>query len=167
MKVKGYLGSAACLLDLFSAMQQFFCLNCCIAAGIEVECNTNLQGQLIMKTDEGMTRAGAEWLRLSAVDPCLYAELYRKSTAPMESLKPTALNAAEGTAGATEKWAMHMMECMRSSFATDKYSVDSLNAVKEFAALSNESGIEHMAACTEIAKQAQMESAEFMLGGAS
>ncbi len=119
-----------------------------------------------MTNVEEMAKAGSEAFGQFATDPTSYSDLYRKSTQTVEALTLTMLKAAESTAEVTGKWTMDTLGQMRSSFAAGSDGIDYANAAKDFASASAESAAQYFAAYTDIAKQAQIESAEIVLGSA-
>lgn len=100
----------------------------------------------------------------SPFDPKSVLDITRKSTETTEALTSTALKAAESFAEQTGKWTLESLARTKGALKVGKEPTEIANATKEWASASVESASEHFAAYTEIAKRAQIESAEIVLG---
>ena len=118
-----------------------------------------------MQNVNDFTKPWADMFAQNPLIPASYSDAGRKFAATGEALAATAFKAAEGSAELTGKWALETMARMKGVYAAKDEVADYTQAAKEFASASVESAAENIAAYTEIAKRAQVETAEIFLGG--
>ncbi len=119
-----------------------------------------------MSKFEDFAAVWADALPRNPFDPEAVSESARKSAETGEALTAVVLKAAGSCADLTEKWALESLGRAKDVVSAGADPAGFAAAAKESASAAFESAAEHIGAYTEIAKRAQIESVEIVLGAA-
>ena len=123
------------------------------------------KGPIEMQNVNDFTKPWAGMFAHNPLDPASYTDAARKSAAAGEAFAAAVLKAAESNAELTGKWTLDTISRMKHVLIAKDDAADYAQAAKEFTTASVESAAENIAAYTDIAKRAQVETAEIFLGG--
>ena len=118
-----------------------------------------------MQNVTDFTKPWADMFARNPLNPAFNSDTGRTFAATGEALAAAMLKAAESSTELTGKWTLETIARMKNVFVAKDDVADYAQAAKEFASASAESAAENIAAYTEIAKRAQVETTEIILGG--
>ncbi len=96
-------------------------------------------------------------------NPASISDAFRKSAEFGEKMSAVSLKAAQGSVEITNKWTAETFEQLGEITAAKEEVADYAKAAGEFASNSVEAATGHLAGLAEVAKNAQIESAEAFL----
>jgi len=97
------------------------------------------------------------------VDAAAFETAFKSTATLNEKLSGVALSAAEQSAAVSSKWANDTLAKLSAVSAAGNEPADYAKMITDFASATAEAASEHLAAYGEIAKRAQMDTAELLM----
>ena len=116
-----------------------------------------------MKTAQEYTKMYSDMMSRFPADPAAYSEMFRKSAEIGGKFATVALKAAESNAEVTNKWVLGAIEQLKVAATAQDDPKDYTKVANSFASASMEMAAEHLAAYTEVAKDAQIATSSILL----
>lgn len=116
-----------------------------------------------MNTPQDFTKFVQDAMNAFPVDTKAFDEAFKTTAAISEKLSRVALGAAEKSTEISSKWTKETLAKLGDVATANTDPAEAGKAVTAFASSSAEIATENLAALTEVAKKAQMETVELMM----